>query len=62
MAVPKVNDVVHVTPYNLVCTNVSEKCGASCVKLEDRYRFRQCWYLSIELQGLGSRKAISVET
>jgi hypothetical protein len=40
MAVPKVNDVVHVTPYNLVCTNVSEKCGASCVKLEDRYRFR----------------------
>jgi hypothetical protein len=41
MAVPRVNDVVHVTPYTLICTNVSVKRGASCVKLEDRDMFRQ---------------------
>jgi hypothetical protein len=41
MAVPRVNDVVHVTPYSLICTNVSEKHGAPCAKLEDRDRFRQ---------------------
>ena len=41
LPVRRVNDVVNVTPYNLICTNVSEKSGASCVKLENRDRLRQ---------------------
>jgi hypothetical protein len=41
MAVPRASDVVHVTPYTLICTSVSEKRGASCVQLEDMRRARK---------------------
>ena len=55
------NDVVHVTPYSLICTNVSEKRGASCVKLENRDRLLQ--NIGIYLSNCKtSGRAVSVET
>lgn len=61
VAVRRVNDVVYVTAYSLMCTSVSEKRDASCVRLEDKRQFPPKWYLSIELRGIESRKAVSVE-